>query len=150
MTSKAERDLARMIGAYTPDIAKAATTELTTLRSVIPGAVELVYDNYNALAIGFGPTDKTSEAIISLALYPKWIRLFFLQNGPSLPDPTKRLEGSGSKVRSVLLDSPATLDEPDVRALLAHALRTATRPIDAANTATIVIKSISAKQRPRR
>ena len=33
-------------------------------------ALELVYDNYNALAIGYAPTERTSEAIFSIALFP--------------------------------------------------------------------------------
>jgi hypothetical protein len=33
------------------------------MRGYLPGAIELVYDNYNALAIGFGPSEKSSDAI---------------------------------------------------------------------------------------
>jgi hypothetical protein len=39
---------------------------LAKMRARLPGAVELVYDNYNALAIGFGPTERTSEAVFSI------------------------------------------------------------------------------------
>jgi hypothetical protein len=35
------------------------------------GAIELVYDNYNALVIGYGPTERASDALIFLAVYPR-------------------------------------------------------------------------------
>ena len=30
------------------------------MRAIVPGAIELVYDNYNALVIGFGPTKRAA------------------------------------------------------------------------------------------
>jgi hypothetical protein len=122
---------------------------LRKLRARLPGAVQMVYDNYNALVIGFGPSDRASEAILSIALYPRWVNLFFLQ-GVKLPDPQKRLLGAGSTVRRVLLESPATLDEPAVEALVQAALARAKKPIDAKAKGRLVIRAISAKQRPRR
>src|ERR1039458_9537409 len=64
----------------------------------LPGAVQLVYDNYNALVIGFGPSERASEASFSIVLYPRWVTLFFLQ-GAGLPDPRRLLKGSGKVVR---------------------------------------------------
>ena len=52
-------------------------------------------------------------ALPRIALYPKWVRLFFA-DGAALPDPDRRLEGSGAGVRSVRLESGRTLDEPAV------------------------------------
>ena len=64
-------------------VAKAAVARM---RKYVPDAVELVYDNYNALVVGFGPTERASEAVLSIALYPRWVTLFFLQ-GARLSDP---------------------------------------------------------------
>ena len=100
------------------------------MRLLVPGAIELVYDNYNALAIGFGPSERASEAVISVAVFPRWITLCFLQNGPLLPDPERLLKGSGSKVRHIVLASAADLDKPPIRALIAAALARASVPID--------------------
>ena len=58
--------------------------------------------------------------------------------------------GSGTTVRNVRLGSAADLDTPAVRALIRTALERAKVPIDAAGRRRMVIKSISAKQRPRR
>ena len=40
---------------YSPAVATLARACLAKMRARLPGAVQLVYDNYNALVIGFGP-----------------------------------------------------------------------------------------------
>ena len=51
----AEAQLDSFLDKYTPEVAGQARAALEALRRLVPGAVELVYDNYNALAIGFWP-----------------------------------------------------------------------------------------------
>lgn len=135
---------------YTPEMVKAANASLTRMRKQVPGAIELVYDNYNALVVGFGPSERASEAVLSLAMMPRWVTLCFLQGGPNLPDPHGILRGSGTTVRNVRLASPADLDTPAICGLIETALDRAKVPIDVSGKRRMVIKSISAKQRPRR
>jgi len=120
------------------------------MRARLPGAIELVYDNYNALAIGFSPTDRTSEAIFSIALFPRWVSLFFLMNGTRLRDPAGCLEGGGKQARHIKLKDPALLDSPAVQELIAQALELSEKKIDPTQPRRLIIKSISPKQRPRR
>jgi hypothetical protein len=122
---------------------------LEKMKRRVPGAQILVYDNYNALAIGFGPSEKAGQAVMSLAVMPRWVTLCFLY-GVGLPDPHKLLNGSGSRVRHVRLHSANAFDDPDVQDLIAAALDRCEPPIDATREQQLVIKSISAKQRPRR
>ena len=113
-----EEQLTGFIGKYTPEIGILAQTVLAKMRAHLPGAIELVYDNYNALVIGFGPTERTSDAVFSIALYPRWVTLFFLQ-GVGLPDPQKLLKGSGKIVRHIVLKEATDLDKPAVQKLMA-------------------------------
>lgn len=145
----AEKQLDRFLDAYTPEIAELARKVLVKLRKRLPYAMELVYDNYNALAIGFAPSERASEGIFSIALYPKHINFFFLQ-GAKLPDPDGLLKGEGSVVRHILLENEKTLDQPDVKAMMAIAMKMAEVPFDTATKYKLVIKSVSPKQRPRR
>jgi hypothetical protein len=149
MTRSPEQQLARMIAKFTPAVADLAHQVLETMRARLPGATELVYDNDNALAIGFGPSERTSDAIFSIALYPRWVSLFFLQ-GAKLSDPKGLLRGEGRVVRHLVLEDPANLALPGVRALITAAIKAARQPIDSAAEDRIVIKSISKRQRPRR
>jgi hypothetical protein len=144
-----EAQLDAFLDKYTPGVATLARQCLLKMRSRLPGAVQLVYDNYNALVIGFGPSERASEAIFSIALYPRWVTLFFLQ-GAGLPDPQKLLKGSGKVVRHIVLASAADLEQPAIQDLMAKALRRAEAGIDPTAAGRLVIRSISAKQRPRR
>ncbi|MEO5761176.1 MAG: hypothetical protein ABIR28_02580 [Vicinamibacteria bacterium] len=134
---------------FTPEIVTLVKASLVRMRKRVPGAVELVYDNFNALVIGFGPTERASEALFSIAIYPKWANLFFLQ-GARLKDPKKILQGAGSTVRHLRLSDPKLLDHPDVIDLMERALAQAIQPIDPQARRRMVIRSISPKQRPRR
>lgn len=145
----AEAELEAFIAKFDDDVADAARSLLARMRTRIPGAQVLVYDNYNALAIGFGPSDKAGQAVLSLAVFPRWVTLCFL-NGKGLPDPAGLLKGDGSRVRHVRLDPPERLDAPEVQALIDAACARAGPPFDPEAEGRLVIKSISAKQRPRR
>ena len=146
MTPK--QQLESFLKKYDADVAATARHALAKMRKRLPGAIEIVYDNYNALAIGFGPTEKASLAIFSIAVYPRWVNLFFLQ-GARLPDPKGRLQGKGNVVRSVRLED-GTLDDCEIRELMKTALVRAKVPIDPTQPRRLVIKSVSEKQRPRR
>ena len=77
----------------------------------MPSANQLVYDNYNALAIGFCPSERAYDSIFSVAVFPRGVNLFFF-HGPNLPDPKKLLKGDGNMVRHIRLDSVVRLDDP--------------------------------------
>jgi hypothetical protein len=143
------QQLRSFLAKFDPRVAASARAALARLRKKLPGAIELVYDNYNALAIGFGPSDKASEAIFSIAVFPRWVSLFFLQ-GAKLPDPSKVLKGSGTRVRHIVLTDLKILEQPPVKKLMALALKSAKRPLEPSQRRRLIIKSISAKQRPRR
>ncbi len=146
----AEAQLDGFLAKFTPDVEDTARQALKKMRLRLPGAIELVYDNYNALAIGFAPTERASDAIFSIALYPRWVSLFFLMNGPKLHDPECHLKGSGRVVRHIVLENAALLDDPVVHDLMAQALELSPKAVDASQPRRLIIKSVSAKQRPRR
>ncbi len=146
----AQQQFEEFLRKYDPAVAAEAKKSLARLRKLIPHAVEMVYDNYNFLVIGFCPGVRPSAAIVSIAVTPRWVSLCFLQ-AKGLPDPEKRLEGSGSLARHIKMKSGAVaLDEPGVRTLIAEALKRAKVPIPAGQKRQFIIKSVSAKQRPRR
>jgi len=150
----AKTQLDSFLAKYDPEVEAFARRALAKMRKLVPGAIEMVYDNYNALAIGFGPSERASEAIFSIVLYPQHVRLFFLQ-GAGMADPAKRLEGSANVVRSIRLfdagePDARLLDDVEIRDLMNVALHRAKVPLPNEAKRKLVIKSISAKQRPRR
>ena len=147
MDARAQLD--SFIDKFTPAVAADARRALAFLSARFPTATQIVYDNYNALAIGFGASDKTSDAILSIAVYPKYATLFLL-NGVDLADPEGLLEGSGTRVRHVKLRPISLLESAEVNALIDAAVAAADRALPAAGKGPLIIKSVSAKQRPRR
>ncbi len=145
----AKEELEKFLRKYEPGIAAATRKILGKMRKRVPGAVEMVYDNYNGLAIGFGPTEKPSLAILSILVLPGHVTLCFLQ-GKGLPDPGKRLKGEGNLVRHVRLEPLSVFDEPGIEALMKEAMARAKVGIDPKQKRKLVIKSVSKKQRPRR
>ncbi len=119
------------------------------MRERFPRAIELVYDNYNFFVIGYGPGVRPSDAIFSLAAHAKGVSLCFLQ-GAGLPDPKGLLRGSGNVVRSIRLESAATLDDAGVRRLMKSAVELAKVPFNPRAEHQLIIRSVSVKQRPRR
>ena len=145
-----EQRLVAMLAEFTPDIAAQGAECVARLRARMPTATVMVYDNYNALAIGFVPNDRPSDAIVSVAVFPRWCTLCFLKDGPRLPDPGGRLQGGGVRVRHVRLRSPACLDDPAVAALLDAALDLADPPMPVSPPGRLLIRSVSARRRPRK
>ena len=80
---------------------KLARAALVKMRKRLPNAIEFVYDNYNALVFGFGPNERPSDAIFSIAMISPQARALCFLQGAKLPDSHKRLKGSGNVVRNV-------------------------------------------------
>ena len=99
MTSRPEppaRQLAAFFANFDPAIARLGRAARGKLRRLLPGAIEFVYDNYYALVIGYGATERPSDAVLSLVLYPRKVALCFLR-GVGLPDPTRILEAAAGR-----------------------------------------------------
>jgi hypothetical protein len=137
------------IAKFNPEVAAVARDALRIMEKRLPGATRIVYDNYNALAIGFGPSDRASDAVFSIAVFPRWVSLFFFQ-GVELSDPDHLLKGTGNRIRHIVLRDARDLDLPAIRALMKEALAIAEPPIPVRGKAPFIIRSVSAKQRSRR
>jgi len=135
---------------YRPEVATIGRAALAAIRKQLPGTVEMVYDNYNALVIGFSSSDRPSDAILSIGLYPRWVNLYFLQDATDLPDPDGLLRGTGNWVRSVRLTAADDIEKPAVRALIGEARTRADPPIDPKGRRRLTIRAVSAKRRPRK
>ncbi len=119
------------------------------LRKRLPGANELVYDNYNFFVIGYSPTERPTDAILSMACSANGVGLAFPYCGTKLPDPHKVLRGSGTSNRSIHLESAKTLARPEIAELIDAAVAIC-KPLPESGRGKVIIRSVSAKQRPRR
>jgi hypothetical protein len=141
--------LATFIAKFDPPVARLIRACRAEMRKLLPAALELVYDDSNFLVIGYAPTERASDAILSIAAPANGVGLAFL-HGASLADPKRLLQGAGKRNRSMRLPTTDPFKSPDVLALIRAAVAQARTPLPPTGGGSTVIKSISAKQRPRR
>ena len=145
----AERQLKAFIGKFDPKDQQLIRAVRRALRKWFPTANELVWDNYNFFVIGYSPTERPSDSIVSIAARANGVGLCFIR-GANLPDPKKLLLGSGNQTRLIRLESAGVLARPEVESLLAAAIARAKTRLPATGRGRLIIRSVSAKQRPRR
>jgi hypothetical protein len=147
----AARQLTGFLAKFEPAVAKEARAALRRVSRLVPsGAVRMVYDNWNRLVIGFGPTERASDAVLSILVARDHVTLCFINDAPSLPDPEKLLKGAGRVVRHIRLGAAADLDRRPIRALVQAAIDGTDVPFTRRGPSKLVIKSVSPRQRPRR
>ncbi len=156
------RQLDTLIGRFHPAIRKLVREARAKLRRRLPTAIELVYDNYNALAIGFASSERMSDTIVSLAVYARGVNLYFMYvreparkpftYGAALGGSTPPAAAAAVQIvgRFVRLESAAALDRREIDELLAAAIEEGETPLPRSGRGHIVIKSVSPKQRLRR
>jgi hypothetical protein len=153
VTPGGRRDAATQLAAFVRKFSLADQRLIRAVRRALrrrfPTANELVYDNYNFFVIGYSPTERPSDAIISMTAQANSVALCFI-HGAKLPDPEKVLLGSGNQTRFIRLESTQVLDRPEVKKLLAAAAAQSRTPLLRSGHGTLIIRSVSAKQRPRK
>jgi hypothetical protein len=86
-SSSVESQIDLFLGKYEPAIEAQLREARRRLCALFPRGFELVFDNYNALVFGISPSERTPDAFVSIAGYPKWVTLFFLHGADLHPFP---------------------------------------------------------------
>ena len=149
MNRSTATEIDAFIRKFEPKVGKVIVACRAELRRLLPSAIELVYDNYNFFVIGYATSERASDTIVSLATAANGVGLSFYY-GATLSDPNKLLLGSGKQNRFIRLPNVEPLKSPDVLALVQSAVKQAKNPLQSQGGGYTVIKSVSAKQRPRR
>ena len=145
----AEQQLKSFIDKFEPKHQAVIRALRKFLRKRFPTANEIVYDNYNFFVIGYSPTERPSDTIVSIAAAANGVGLSFYR-GATLPDPHKLLLGSGTQNRFIRLPSVDVLEQPAVAALIDRAVEQSRTPLAKSGKGKLIIQSIAEKQKPRR
>ena len=118
-----------------------------------PYCKELIYDNYNALAFGWSPTERQGHVFCSIAVGRTSHNIHFgFYWGSEISDPEKKLLGQGSQYRYVLVKSKTDFPKAYIKKLVneayANSLAKVRDKTEIVKGRTIV-KSISEKKRER-
>jgi len=85
---------------------------------------ENIYDAYNAVAIGYGFSERLGDGVFHIAVYAKHVNLGF-NHGANLDDPLGILQGTGKQIRHITIKTPDDLEKPEIRAYLRRARKLA-------------------------
>src|SRR5919197_5445167 len=111
---------APLLEELTPDV-RALVQQLRALvKDVMPQVSEKAHMGWGALLYGAGGT--MLDLIVALSPRRTYVNLQF-GDGVHLPDPARRLEGTGKRLRHVKIRSADDVRHPDVRGLLEAAAR---------------------------
>lgn len=143
-----EAILRALIDRYAPAEQKLIRAVRTAVRKRVPTANELVYDYSGSLVLGYTPTEHGKDGVLSIAVKPDGVRLYF-GGGPKLRDPKKLLLGTGG-ARYIVVESARELALPDVKALIAAAIAHATVPLPKTGRGKLLDRSAAQKARAKK
>ena len=118
---------------------------------IYPTSNELIYDNYNALALGWSISDRLGHVFCNIAIGRTSHNIHFgFFWGTEIADPEKRLIGEGNQYRYLLVRSINTFPKTYIKKLLKASYANSKSKVK--DERQIVqgktfIKSISAKKR---
>ncbi|MET3501827.1 hypothetical protein ABIC45_003439 [Mucilaginibacter rubeus] len=120
-----------------------------------PQANELIYDNYNALAVGWSPTEKMSHIFCSFAVYRgiNYNTHFGFYWGAELSDPQKILIGEGKQYRYLLVNNIEAFPQQEIRKLVEEAWQNSLAKVKDAKQLTqgkTLVKMISDNKREKK
>lgn len=116
--------LRKFLKPYDPKIRELALNLRALVLEAMAPCYENIYDAYNAVAIGYGTSEKLGDGIFHIAVYEKGVNLGF-NHGATLADPKGILEGTGSRIRHIKIRAPEDLTRPELRAYIKRARKAA-------------------------
>jgi Domain of unknown function (DU1801) len=116
--------LIKFLKPYDREIQKLALKLRELVLSEMAPCYENIYDAYSAVAIGYGTSDRLRDGIFHIAVYSKGVNLGF-NDGATLDDPKRILEGAGSRIRHIKIRSAEDLARPEIRAYVRRARKSA-------------------------
>lgn len=152
MSKEETKDLLKFLKQFEKDIQERVLWLRSFVWDLYPTSNELIYDNYNALAFGWSPTDKVGHTFCSVAVGRSSKNVHFgFYWGSQIADPEKRLLGQGNQYRYILVKSKDDFPKAYIKKLVKDAYANSMAKVkdkkQIMHGATIV-KSISAKKRP--
>jgi hypothetical protein len=151
MGKKDNKDLLKFLKPFSPEVRATALWLREFVWDLYPVSNELIYDNYNALAFGWSPTDRVGHVFCSIAVGRSTHNVHFgFYWGSQLSDPKKILLGGGKQYRYILVTSKKEFPKMYMNKLLkeawANSLAKVKDPRQIIKGQTIT-KSVSAKKR---
>ena len=151
MPKESVKDLLKFLMPFPKQVRENALWLREFVWDLYPYSNELIYDNYNAVAYGWSPSDKVGDVFCNIAVGRTSHNVHFgFYWGAKIADPEKKLIGEGNQYRYLLVPDIKKFPKTYIKKLMKEAyaysigkMKVMKQPI---NGVTIV-KSVSAKKR---
>jgi hypothetical protein len=154
MSKEQTKDLFKFLEPFSKEIIERALWLREFIWDLYPQTNELIYDNYNALAVGWSPTDRVGHTFCSIAVGRTSNNVHFgFYWGSEIADPDKMLLGEGNQYRYILVPDKNKFPKSYIKKLVKEAYANSMAKVkdqkQIRNGQTIV-KSVSVKKREKK
>jgi hypothetical protein len=151
MSKEQTKDLLKFLKPFGSEITERVMWLRDFVWNLYPNANELIYDNYNALAFGWSPTDKVGHTFCNIAVGRTSGNVHFgFYWGNEISDPEKKLIGEGNQYRYLLVNDKKDFPKGYVKKLVKEAYANSLAKVKDEKQikhGLTITKSISAKKR---
>lgn len=118
---KANSQLKDFLSPYSDDIQSLTWNIRDVITELVPEANELIWDNYNAVALAYSKSEKLKDAFCHIAVYAKHVNFGF-NRGAELTSNTLQLNGKGKLIRHITVKNWATFPIDELKPIIFEAL----------------------------
>jgi hypothetical protein len=122
MSQKDTNALVKFLKPFPGDVRDRALWLRDFVWRLYPNANELIYDNYNAVAFGWSPTDRMGDLFCSIAVGRSSHNVHFgFYWGSKIDDPEGILLGQGNQYRYILVHKKSEFPKAYIKKLMKEA-----------------------------
>ena len=122
MSREETKDLLQFLQPFGEEISQLVLWLREFVWKLYPSSNELIYDNYNALAFGWSPTDRVGHTFCSIAVGRTSKNIHFgFYWGSKLSDEDHILMGEGNQYRYILVKDKKDFPKEKIKNLIAQA-----------------------------
>ena len=151
MSKEDSADLLKFLSPFSDDILEIVLWLREFVWNLYPNCNELIYDNYNAVAFGWSPSDKVGDTFCSIAVGRSSKNIHFgFYWGSKITDPDNILLGKGNQYRYILVNNKNDFPKTYIKKLLKEAYSYSFAKLKDKNQSlkgATIIKSISSVKR---
>ena len=154
MSKNETKDLLKFLKPFGDDIIDLVLWLRNFAWDLCPQTNELIYDNYNAVAFGWSPTEKVGHTICSIAVGRSSKNVHFgFYWGSEIADPDKILLGQGNQYRYILVTDKKKFPKAYIKMLVKEAHTNCLSKVKDQRQIVqglTIVKSVSDKKRPKK
>ena len=123
-------DLIKFLSPFKKEVSELVLWLREFVWNLYPQTNELVYDNYNTLALGWSPTDRPSHSFCTISVFRTNKNIHFgFYWGSEISDPEEKLIGNGKQYRYVLVKNKSEFPKTYIKTLLNEAYTNSLRKV---------------------